>query len=680
MIKPIIIDAQTLWMVAEDEPEAVRMAIGDLRKDWYKVIGAPPLIVNELPSGCDKLVLALGQNAYRLAGLKRPEYPGAESYRLEVHHDSVVLVSGADLRGCIYGIYGFSEHVLGVDPQYYWTDNEPEFCGQLSLPAYWRFESGSPRFFYRGWFVNDEAYLAGFAPDPLQENVFSLAMWDKVYESLLRLGGNMIVAGSFTFPDERARELATRRGLIQNDHHVCTAGLNTHYWPDSVPYSYHSHPEPLETAWRACIQAQADRPMVWTLGYRGKQDRPFWHDDPTLKTDSERGAMISRVIHRQLELVREVQPHADCIVNLWAEGEVLYRQGHLKLPSSVIKVWPDDGGTEPYPENLGSGIVSGGAVCDAGDGVYYHAAMCCGRANQLTEKNPPDLMAAQLRPFVERGATKYFLINVGDIRKVPLTTAADMKFAWNPEPFLTGSPAEVAKCFFQSWSTRQFGEKLADDVAEIYQGYFDIPYIKDRRIGDQFASGRLRHVMEWLAPGFDRVELLKTVEHVPGTLSHLAPLVELAQRLMIRVPESRRVFFHFHVLLPLVIHQRCASAVQHLVTGLLHDRFGERELVVAGLRATVEDLEEIFAEERASEGLRWRGWFLHDTLNDLFRIRELVLRLEAEIQGKPLPPVRQPGYYRWYDYHKKVRENYPFFYPHNFRLLAYEGTIHRQAG
>ena len=139
MIKPIIIDAQTLWMVAEDEPEAVRMAIRDLQKDWYKVIGVPPLIVNELPSGWDKPVLALGQDAYRLAGLKRPEYPGAESYRLEVHHDSVVLVSGADLRGCIYGIYGFSEHVLGVDPQYYWTDNEPEFCGQLSLPAYWRF-------------------------------------------------------------------------------------------------------------------------------------------------------------------------------------------------------------------------------------------------------------------------------------------------------------------------------------------------------------------------------------------------------------------------------------------------------------------------------------------------------------------------------------------------------------
>ena len=39
----------------------------------------------------------------------------------------------------------------------------------------------SPTFEYRGFFVNDEDMLSGFAADPLGEAVFSVAMWDRVY-------------------------------------------------------------------------------------------------------------------------------------------------------------------------------------------------------------------------------------------------------------------------------------------------------------------------------------------------------------------------------------------------------------------------------------------------------------------------------------------------------------------
>jgi hypothetical protein len=39
----------------------------------------------------------------------------------------------------------------------------------------------APTFEYRGFFVNDEDMLAGFAADPLGEAVFSVHMWNKVY-------------------------------------------------------------------------------------------------------------------------------------------------------------------------------------------------------------------------------------------------------------------------------------------------------------------------------------------------------------------------------------------------------------------------------------------------------------------------------------------------------------------
>ena len=92
-----------------------------------------------------------------------------------------------------YATYELS-HLLGVDPQAYWTENVPQPQQHVNITAppsptpagtamLTRVGGGqlSPTFEYRGFFVNDEDMLSGFAADPLGEAVFSVAMWDRVY-------------------------------------------------------------------------------------------------------------------------------------------------------------------------------------------------------------------------------------------------------------------------------------------------------------------------------------------------------------------------------------------------------------------------------------------------------------------------------------------------------------------
>ena len=54
-----------------------------------------------------------------------------------------------------------------------------------------------------------------------------MAMWDRVFELILRLKGNAVIVGTAAYPDERSMELASRRGLYLAEHHITLLGTNT---------------------------------------------------------------------------------------------------------------------------------------------------------------------------------------------------------------------------------------------------------------------------------------------------------------------------------------------------------------------------------------------------------------------------------------------------------------------
>ncbi|HKK18309.1 MAG TPA: glycosyl hydrolase 115 family protein, partial [Opitutales bacterium] len=509
---------------------------------------------------------------------------------------------------------------------------------------------GDPTFRYRGWFINDEDLLNRFSPDPLQENPLSLAMLDRILETLLRLRGNMIIPGTFNFPDERAWELATRRGLALHMHHILVVGLNTFRWPDDVPFSYLEHPEIMEDYWRACIQQFKGKEVVWTVGYRGKGDQAFWTDEPNVNTPEARGGVISDAIARQVELIREVDPEGMIVTNLWKEGVQLMRDGHLEIPEEVVGVWPDNG----------FGLVRDGGTVEKGQGVYYHTAMLNGGANQLTEMVTPSRIYRELGRFVRAEATEFYLLNLSDVRPVPLSSDCTMRFVWNAEPYLARSDDENMDLFLADWSHRQFEEDVADEVAAIYKRYFNLPHMDgdtwDTCRGDNHMHWKLRFISRRASEERAMKEARDAEQFVKEYEPHVVKLLEDAEALAPRISEKRASFYLAHVLTQIRIHLYSMRILGNYAAAKLYDDVEKAELALKGY-------DDLRAAMRPAETDKWAAWYFGECLVSIEANRGIVRKLVAELKGEPIPTVRKfEGFPFIYQYQERFSDNFPFLY------------------
>ena len=129
--------------------------------------------------------------------------------------------------------------------------------------------------------------------------------------------------------------------------------------------------------------------------------------------------MIREAINRQIEIVRKQRPEPPpvFILNSWMEGSGLLRDGALKLPPGVIRVWADNG----------RGMIDDGGMIGPGDGVYYHTGVIGRNGNNLTERVPVDRIARELGRAAKAGGTRYMLLNPSNIRPHVMTT----RRSWN---------------------------------------------------------------------------------------------------------------------------------------------------------------------------------------------------------------------------------------------------------
>ena len=645
--KNIILTADTPWIVANDEPEAVQRALVDVQRDWYRVLGHRPVILTKVAATWRGPVIYLGS---KLKGFK--DLPtGRESFVLRAQQDDAgrpaMVAAGSDMRGAIYAAYALAEEILGVDPWYFWTDHEPAARREISVPGNYEKLFASPTFRYRGWFINDEDLLAGFAPDPLRENVYSLDMLDHICETLLRLRGNMIVPGTFQFPDEKSWSVASRRGLVLNMHHIQIVGLNTFRWPQGVVFSYNKNMEVMERYWRDCIAAYRGKEVVWTVGYRGRNDRPFWVDEAGLNTAEARGAAITKAIAKQVELIREVDPDGMIIANLWMEGAGMMHAGQLKLPEGVVVVWPDD---------MGNGFITDNGKVAAGQGIYYHTSMYTASRNQLSEMIPPSRIFGELGRFVNAGATNFLLVNVSDVRAVPLSTDCAMRFAWNAAPYLGKTDQENMDASLIDWSCRQFGKALAKDVAAVYARYYDIPYHRGRgNTGDNQLHSAMR------GPGPAASQLAS------NNRPYVAELAKTAQSLAPRVPVERRDFYQAHVLTQVQIHLQSLTMLEEYCAAKAAFEKKDNTQALARAEQALKSADELFSVLHRAETGKWSNWYAGDRLVGIEGSRDLVRVLLAQLKGEPVPPCRDDDkhgiYSKMYQYQTPFQKNFPLLYP-----------------
>ena len=420
----------------------------------------------------------------------------AETYRAQVTEKEITLRCGDDL-GAAYALLSVSERCLGIRPLGWWMGLTPAKTDTVSVPCE-GWESPEYRVRFRCWFVNDEVLFSGWHSE---ENARA-EVWERVFETILRCGGNMVIPGTDRgFDGHILNEMALDRGLWLTQHHTELLGAKmfARVYPD-LQASYTLYPEKYEALWQEAIDRYAGRRVVWAVGFRGQGDKAFWEDDGAMDTAQKRGAFISRVMRRQMELVRAKDPAARFCTNLYGEMMALYRQGAMQVPDDVIKLWGDNGFSRMVSRRQNNDNPRTDAM-PAGDepgenGIYYHVSFYdLQAANHITPLQiPPRMVADELKAVLDRRADTLWNINVGSMY---------------PHPFLLDLVSRM-------WKTGEYdAETAAREFALAYYGREDLAPLftdyansavsygphPDDRAGDQYYHWPLRALAHALLCG-----------------------------------------------------------------------------------------------------------------------------------------------------------------------------------
>jgi hypothetical protein len=587
-----------------------------------------------------------------------------------------VLLAGADMRGAIYAIYEFSQKFLGIDPLYYWTDHEPLKRASIELPASLDQSFPSPVFKYRGFFINDEDLLTGWAPGEQKDKTgISLEVWDRIYETTLRLKGNIVAPGTWIFPDDAQVKAAAKRGLIVTQHHAIPLGLNVARWPKDVPYNYTANPEILERAWKNAVNSYlSDQEVLWSVGLRGLSDVTYASMDPSVRDNNKAlGQLISKAIADQMNIVRSVRPDAKFVTNLWQEGARLVQQGDLKIPPEVSTVWADDG----YGYLQDHGQVS------SGQGAYDHVAMMNGRANQLTEMVPVERSFSELGRYIKAGATQYFLVNTSDIRPVSMSIRAVMDAVWKGIP-----EAEPADAFYKQWSSEEFGQQAAPKLAALYKEYFAAPAHfgePAHEYGDQLYHTEARRMLlaymidsslyalpsqspKWQLPrivgpssgpgangpvGKEWLHeaVAREIQQCSDAQARWDAVWNKAVALEPMIPSTRRPFYRAQVLAMIAINRE-SNRILLFISKAIRDAENKNiSQAHAEIDAALKASDEIQQAESSAEYGKWKNWYRGDWLTGIYRTRELA-QVFSKFLDDPLthisPPIFWDGWEAYY--------------------------------
>lgn len=577
------------------------------------------------PSGIRLAAADLARDAMLVFGTALPATPPGAPIRMELDRDlapeswaiaiasSGIAIRAADELGGIYALYALSHGFLGIDPLWYWTDQQPQRRPSICIPGQ-TLRSEPARFRLRGLFINDEDLLgawqtpAGMRFGDWPERhattheyhlrllryytpVIDHGVMDAIAETVLRLGGNLLIPASFVdvmnAPEAELIVRAVRRGLYVSQHHVEPLGVSFfafqsfhHRLGHAPAFDYHREPEAFHAAWRAYAEAWwalAGEKVVWQLGLRGKGDRAAWTDGASF-SEADAAGLMDRAISRQWDIIRAIdtRPVPPSTLTCWLEVSRFMERGQLRLPTGCILVHCDQMQTPGL-------VMNGSFAADrqgAAGGCYLHLAVYA-TGPHLVQGVPRAGCSSLIDDIASRGDTGYALINAANIREHILgleTVFARLRTSGSALPYRQHlDPADAA---------------LLDRLIALQ--YQD---------GDMtFNDGRARRAaIELLAAG--------TSSSLPddrraGRLQRLAAAADALDAIAVAplATTSRRDFLHWAIHQQATILAALYRAVVHLAAG---DRNSARSALLPALELT-----------RTQTG-RWTHWYRGDTKIDL---------------------------------------------------------------
>lgn len=572
----------------------------------------------------------------------------SEQFRMIIA-DECVKVQCADELAVIYSVLYMSREFLGVDDFWYWTEKEPNKRNMVAITSR-EYLSPVARVRYRGWFVNDEVCLIGWS----EEYPPSRKVWEIVFETLLRLGGNMVIPGTDLPREGQHFEIASEMGLYITHHHAEPLGgeMFLRAYPDREA-SYDKNPQLFEKLWTDAIEKNKDKKIVWTLGFRGQGDAPFWMNDPKYTTPKSRGEVIRKVIDRQYELICSRVENPVCAVYLYGEITELYEGGYLELPKDFIKIWSDNGYGKMVTRRRGTHNprVLSLPKEDGKHGLYYHITFHDLQASShLTLLgNPPEFVNSELDDAFNAGADEYLLLNCGNIRP-HIYMLALVAQKWNI------GDVDIDR-FKNNFAKKYFGDS---DVIECYNDYFDacIKYGEndDDRAGDEIYYHTARRIcVDWTKGCEMSKGLVYATGEVPfdkqneffakkcrRAMNDFSALVEKCDGMKKYISDS--TFFDDNILFQAKLHLSGARGLYALCRGYEYYKNGEMAKCFTILSGAMEEFSVGIKLMEESEHGKWKDFYSCDWLTN---VRVTVYAIDS--LRKYIRMISDgPDFFAWY--------------------------------
>lgn len=402
-----------------------------------------------------------------------------EEYHLYVS-DGILYIKGADRRGSIYGIYEFSR-MIGVSPWYYFGDVPRKRRESIELHDGFS-KRDVPGIPYRGIFINDEEELENWAKAGGKESTIGPYTYEKIFELLLRLRGNILWpamhVSAFNHNPENAR-LADSMGIIIGTSH-CDIMMRNNYceWDkwvkdkgyDDLRYDYSikgTNRQRIREYWDESVRDNKDYEVCYTVGMRGIHDSEF----ETSKIDelhlSEKEALdkkkelLEKIISDQQKILEGQGVSSDVMQIFVPYKEVLtiYDAG-LKVPDNVTLMWVDDnfGYMRRYPDEKER-------FRKGGNGLYYHGSYW-GHPNMsylFLNSIPLSHTLFELEKAYEQGIRKIWICNLGCIKPLEQDVDFFLNTAWNIGKISYKSDVRgYLKDFYNETFTGKIGETVSD--------------------------------------------------------------------------------------------------------------------------------------------------------------------------------------------------------------------------
>ncbi len=667
-------------VVAATEHRGVMAAARDLQRDITKITGVTPNIVHALGASPGSYIVLgsadcpAGKALLASVGVSTADLDGKwEIFKYRVVKapagHRVLAIAGSNVRGTIYGVYDFEQRHLGVNPLWFWSDQEPPTRGELVFDS--RIDYGpvkEPTWKYRGWTLNDHPQLIEWIESGIvQRSRYARYMFglhpevvERLIEAALRLRMNMFtwyfIDIDFQPDYERLRQVADR-GLFVTQHQMeglgADAGFWDAYWRDHNPkgkpegFSYRKNPEAFREFWTHYIKRwSAFSPqVVWESNLRGWADAAYTESTlPGGGTDQQKAGIINDALADQARLIVKHDPNPDpeIMTTLYAEIGTFYDQGWIKLLPWVTTGFADRGmsgmsyskkfWTEPRDPKRRYG-------------QYFHTNYF-GGGPQVAKCTPIEsYLKVNMDAMFQRGDTQHMLLAMNELRAQQIEIRGIAEMLWDYPGF---QPRE----YLLRYCRQEFGESAAPKVAALY----DIYYAKypHRMVDDGFKKIPMYYkVME---PLFTVIGNLVNIEN--GTTDGLAlnyqydravyergirdmgDVMEQARALRPSIPKDRRGFFDYEFIDSIRLIRgiyKLSIATQDAIARL---KEGNRPAALAALldaRPLTEELYQGFRGQRAGE--KWRYWYRSSTNKDFYLLYNMYQRARLGLEVEPMSPV-----------------------------------------